>query len=1209
MTADTAGGFSTVIVVKSAAAASNPVLKSLVFGTATSGLTLANDAQGALSAVDGTGATVFSAATPMMWDSSTDPATPAPQVQASPAGRTTSQLVAATTADTDGAVDGDPATSSPQGPGANAQTAAMPATVSGSAISLTPDQSILTGADTQYPVYLDPSWIPDDRTLQSFTWTQSASPSSASNYHTGSSTSLYPAVGTCGNDYAGGCSPSDTERTYYQFNTTAWNGAIIHTAWLNVKQHASANWSCTTTYPVSLYTTPPISSSTTWNSMKDATVTKVGTIDMAGAGGDCGTDVAYGYNIAGTVKSLLNGTTAHNTLTFGLMSGAESNDLGFKRFTANPTLTITYDRTPTPPTGLKTSKAQAGSYASGALAANDTCTATANSAYSTWGWINAAGTTLNAAPSGPSQAQYAAAYRLWDDSVSSTSDVYDFTTGYVNKGTNAPSQAQTVQYVDPTTGAVVNNGANLIDGHLYGWDAASSDGLVPNSAGSSVCHFRVDATAPTFTFGTSTDFPPSGSGTTPTKHLGDTGTIPFTDGDATPVNYTGTAQPAQVSGVACMRYGNDPTLTSDAWKCGSQLPTGSISTTPAHWGTNIVFAQVMDAAGNQSQIQPYSFYVPWTAGKLAYGDVTGDGVPDVLAANPTTGNLLDYQQARNFTPATATNDPAATAAQAPPSDPNADTTTNGWNGFHITHRGSVTGTANVDDLFVHQDASPTDTSTTKLGGSQLYWYPNNTQDPGFFTAGGTALHRPDCDPAAGSCAGFTDGDTWANTSQITPIGSMGDIPNPDGGDTNGLLAVEGDNLWYYALADGAGTSTGDGSNATRFAPPTLVASGGWSHYDLMVPGDATATGKPAIWARVRTAVGGHAAGDIIQFPITVDTAATYQPQIVAPNSIPSPQPGAGVSCNTGSDGYPVCTYTRITGVGTPTTIGTGFATAAYPLIGADSDLSGTSATPGTGTPDLWASTGSGAITVFNGTTTDGTATTAVTGLTHPDDQWLLATGGTDANGQHPATNLGSVTFSATDVPAGPNALTAAGGSANLTGSTSTFLKASAPAVNTQSSYTVSAWVKTSSATATGSAIGQGTTAHQAFYLGYDSTQKAWFYQTTTTNDANAAFPTAESPANSATPGTWAHLVATYSAPTHNPDGSTVAGFMTLYVNGTLVATAANATPQYDSTLPLTIGGCVHTATSTTDYSSFTGSIADVRTFPYTLTAIQAAQLK
>ncbi|MGW4436307.1 LamG-like jellyroll fold domain-containing protein [Streptomyces sp. NPDC004596] len=84
-------------------------------------------------------------------------------------------------------------------------------------------------------------------------------------------------------------------------------------------------------------------------------------------------------------------------------------------------------------------------------------------------------------------------------------------------------------------------------------------------------------------------------------------------------------------------------------------------------------------------------------------------------------------------------------------------------------------------------------------------------------------------------------------------------------------------------------------------------------------------------------------------------------------------------------------------------------------------------------------------------------------------------------------------------------------------------------MNTLGDYTVSAWVKINSALGT-TAVCQGTTEHQSFYLSYDRPSGAWMFQTTTTNDDNADFPTAEGGNNTGPVGTWTHLVATFRAP-------------------------------------------------------------------------------
>jgi hypothetical protein len=222
-----------------------------------------------------------------------------------------------------------------------------------------------------------------------------------------------------------------------------------------------------------------------------------------------------------------------------------------------------------------------------------------------------------------------------------------------------------------------------------------------------------------------------------------------------------------------------------------------------------------------------------------------------------------------------------------------------------------------------------------------------------------------------------------------------------------------------------------------------------------------------------------------------------------------------------------------------------------------------------------------------------------TGGDTPDNEWELGTDGTDARGDNPFTAVGGATFDTT----GLDAVNAPATATSFDGSTG-FLESDHTAVDTLADYTVSAWVKINSALGT-AAVCQGTTQHQAFYLSYDRPSGAWMFQTTTTNDDNADFPTAEGDNNSGPVGTWTHLVATYRAPVAG-DSST--GTMALYQNGTLMGTAKNLSPQYDSSLPMTVGGCVNSASASTPYLAFPGSVADVHVYPRTLSGTEVSAL-
>ncbi|MGW5462002.1 LamG domain-containing protein [Streptomyces sp. NPDC003996] len=87
---------------------------------------------------------------------------------------------------------------------------------------------------------------------------------------------------------------------------------------------------------------------------------------------------------------------------------------------------------------------------------------------------------------------------------------------------------------------------------------------------------------------------------------------------------------------------------------------------------------------------------------------------------------------------------------------------------------------------------------------------------------------------------------------------------------------------------------------------------------------------------------------------------------------------------------------------------------------------------------------------------------------------------------------------------------------------------------------------------------------------------------------------------------WTHLAATYEAPVAGDSGT---GTMSLYQDGTLMGTAKNLSPQYDSSLPLTIGGCVNSASAPTPYLAFPGSVADVHVYPRTLSATEVGALR
>ncbi|MFJ3902251.1 LamG domain-containing protein [Streptomyces sp. NPDC090025] len=120
----------------------------------------------------------------------------------------------------------------------------------------------------------------------------------------------------------------------------------------------------------------------------------------------------------------------------------------------------------------------------------------------------------------------------------------------------------------------------------------------------------------------------------------------------------------------------------------------------------------------------------------------------------------------------------------------------------------------------------------------------------------------------------------------------------------------------------------------------------------------------------------------------------------------------------------------------------------------------------------------------------------------------------------------------------------------------------APVVQTEASYTASAWVRLDDGARNYTALGQNGTWYSAFYLGYRSDSKTWELRTSprdaSDGDISNQIITAKRPAAI---GAWTHLAAVYNQATKQ---------IKLYVNGELQGTKAVAS-SWASTGGLQIG--------------------------------------
>lgn len=284
-------GYAKLLVVKDRAAAANPELRALSFALKTEGVSVRQDRAGAVVATDKAGTDVFRAGTPRMWD------------------------------------------------GKRVQTT-VPIEVGADRITLKPDQELLTGPDTVYPVEIDPdmgagraAWalvygVPGQYRNQSY-W-----------FGDGDNVAK---VG-----YSSHESPTVLARSYFQFDTSALRGKHV----LSAEFNALETWapSCQLR-EVGLHETGAIGPGTTWDAQPWIGQELGRHNAAAGYSSSCPAKW-LGFNVTGAVVNAVNTNSATTTLMLKAVN--EGDTLAWKKFDPNnPGLIVRYNSRPNVPTGLK----------------------------------------------------------------------------------------------------------------------------------------------------------------------------------------------------------------------------------------------------------------------------------------------------------------------------------------------------------------------------------------------------------------------------------------------------------------------------------------------------------------------------------------------------------------------------------------------------------------------------------------------------------------------------------------------------------------------------------------------------------------------------------------------------------------------------------------------------------------------------------------
>ncbi|MET0134351.1 MAG: RICIN domain-containing protein [Kibdelosporangium sp.] len=303
-----ADGFSQLLVVKNAAAAANPALSSIKYGTSTDGVTVVAGPDGSSTAVDDAGRVVFASGAPSMWESERKDVPPGVRI--------------------------------------TPKQSPMGLVVGKGELEIVPDRQLLSAPDTTYPVYIDPSYS----ALQN-AWTYVNGESTGTSYWT-SKDSQRAKVGEV---YG---STSGRYRTFFQMAAGQIGGSQITRTWFSITLDHSANCAATS---VELWHTRAINpaNALTWANSSGHWLTNLATASGKANEASCPQpDMPMEFASAAlttAVQSVAN--SRGDTITFGLRIplSHETDEFYWKYFyPSTARINVEYNNKPRPPAKVTT---------------------------------------------------------------------------------------------------------------------------------------------------------------------------------------------------------------------------------------------------------------------------------------------------------------------------------------------------------------------------------------------------------------------------------------------------------------------------------------------------------------------------------------------------------------------------------------------------------------------------------------------------------------------------------------------------------------------------------------------------------------------------------------------------------------------------------------------------------------------------------------